>query len=97
MIDIHVYGFLKKQIGHRSNFGGNVQLKLPHLQDERFIDLVKRLGVSESDLGDCFVNHEYVVDLHDHPVPPDARVALFSKGMALIDLQAYKKYRIHEK
>lgn len=89
MIEIHVYGFLMKKFDQNARISTVIQI--PSVTDERFSDLLVRLNVDTNEIGDCFVNHKLVVNENEVQIPDGARVALFSRGMHLIDGGQYIK------
>jgi hypothetical protein len=80
-IEVHLYGRLRKLvIGSRPD--EDTILRLDFIENESFEQLVKRLGLSPSDIGDCFLNGT-LVKLNDE-IPKGARVGLFPFNMVLL-------------
>lgn len=57
-------------------------LRLDFVENETFEDLVKRLGLERSDIGDCFLNGTLVKP--NDIIPKSARVGLFPFNMVLL-------------
>ncbi len=80
-IEIHLYGRLRKLVkGSRPD--EDTVLKLDFQEDESFEQLVKRLGLSLSDIGDCFLNG--TLAKHKDVIPKGARIGLFPFNMVLL-------------
>ena len=82
MLEIHVYGHLKKKFDPSARLSEQTVIQLPHIEGERFFELLKRIDLSKRDCGDCFINGR--VAMEDTLVPEGARVALFPLGMHLL-------------
>ena len=55
MIDVHLYGHLRKIVpGSKAN--EDTILLIESEEGESFQDLVERLGFEISNIGDCFIN-----------------------------------------
>jgi hypothetical protein len=57
-------------------------LRLDYIENERFEEMVARLGLQRSDIGDCFLNGTLVKP--DDVIPTGARVGLFPFNMVLL-------------
>jgi hypothetical protein len=90
MLEIHIFGSLKKIFFPEGNLSDDSAIKLPFVENETFEDLLKRLQISRSHYGEIFVNHKIVKDLKKR-IPDEARVGIFSQGMFLIDGGLYLK------
>ncbi|PWI46887.1 hypothetical protein CEE45_14450 [Candidatus Heimdallarchaeota archaeon B3_Heim] len=90
ILDIHVFGPLKKQFDPVASLSEETIVKMPFLINETVKQLLIRLNLSKSNFGECFVNHTIVKNYNDI-IPKDARVAVFSQGMLLIDGGLYLK------
>ena len=82
MIEIHVYGQLKKKFDPSARLSEQTIIRVPHIGGERFLELLKRIHLSKNECGDCFINGQ--VATADTLVPEGARVALFPLGMHLL-------------
>ncbi|MHA1770500.1 MAG: MoaD/ThiS family protein [Candidatus Thorarchaeota archaeon] len=81
MLELHLYGVLR-QLVNGSVPTEDTIMTLPYVQGESFHGLVQRLGLSMSDLGDCFVNGTLV---HENTVLSDGdRIGLFPFNMVLL-------------
>jgi len=80
-IEIHLYGRLRKLVKD-SRPDEDTILRLDFLENETFEQLVKRLGLSLSDIGDCFLNGTLVK--HNDGIPAGARIGLFPFNMVLL-------------
>ena len=83
MLAIHVYGFLKKKFDPEAKLSESTVLKIKFNEHETFTDLLKRLNIDESELGDCFINGH--IAEKNIMIPNDARIGLFGFGMRLLD------------
>ena len=82
MIEIHLYGILKKKLDPNASFAEDTILSIPHVKKETFSDLLKRLDFKPTECGDCFINGK--VANEKTIIPEDARVGLFPLGMHLL-------------
>ena len=89
-IDVSIFGPLKHHFDPESKLSEEMIINVPYKNGETLKELLKRLDVSESDCGECFINHTIVMDKHK-VIPLNARVAIFSCGMFLIDGGLYIK------
>ncbi len=89
-LEIHVFGPLKTNFDPGARLSEDTVVKLPFVLNESVEQLLKRLNLSKSDYGECFINHT-IVNNHTDFVPKNARVAIFSRGMLLIDGGLYLK------
>lgn len=80
-IGVHLYGILRSLVPG-SHADEDTMLWLNHVPEETFGELVARLGLSSSDLGDCFINGS-LAKLSD-PIPEGARIGLFPFNMVLL-------------
>jgi molybdopterin converting factor small subunit len=81
MIDVHLYGKLRKLV-QGSRASENTVLKVKYEDGETFATLIKRLGLRKEDLADCFINGKLAKDsskIHDGD-----RVGLFPFNMPLL-------------
>ena len=81
MIEIHLYGNLRKLV-EGSSCSDDTILKMEYYKEERFEDLIKRLDLKFSDLGDCFIDG--TLAKKDAILEDGARVALFPFNMVLL-------------
>ena len=81
---------VEKKIDPIASLSENAIVKLLFVIKKTVEQLLKRLNLSKSDYGECFVNHTIVKNLTDL-IPKNARVAIFSRGMLLIDGGLYLK------
>ena len=80
-IDIHLYGRLRKLVkGSRSD--EDTILRFEYVENEKFDELIERLGLQRSDIGDCFLNGTLVKPKDE--IPKGARVGLFPFNMVLL-------------
>ena len=90
MLEIHIFGPLKKKFFPEAIYSDDSVIKLPFIEKENFEGLLMRLQISRSNYGEFFVNHKIVTDLNNW-VPDNARIGIFSQGMLLIDGGLYIK------
>ena len=81
MLEIHLYGKLRFLIsGAKPN--EDTVLKYDFIENETFAQLVQRLGLKSSDLGDCFLNGTLVK--HGDRLSDDDRLGMFPFNMVLM-------------
>ncbi len=94
MIEIHLYGILREMVPG-SRVDEDTALYTDFREGEEFHQLVNRLGLKISDIGDCFINgtiagqSEYVRD--------GDRIGLFPYNMRLVDGGMELKYSPHRR
>jgi hypothetical protein len=91
MIEIHIYGHLKTKFDENARLSENTTITILSDKEENFLGLLKRLDLSTEDIGDCFLNHKIITDEKTTFIPDRSRVAIFSRGMRLIDGGQYIK------
>jgi hypothetical protein len=89
MLEIHLYGIIKKKFRPNASFAEDTVLTLPNEKNDRFRDLLERLDLDIKECGDCFINGKLAY--HDTIIPKNARIGLFPFGMHLIDGGQYIK------
>ena len=82
MIEIHIYGPLKKKIDPNASFAEDTVLCLPYIKKESLIQLLKRLNINLSECGELFI--EGKVANETTIIPKGARIGVFSTGMHLL-------------
>jgi hypothetical protein len=90
LVNVYVFGPLKYQFNPEAKLSEETVIKLPFVFNETLEQLLKRLKLSNTDYGECFINHTIVNNTSDL-IPKNARVAIFSHGMLLIDGGLYLK------
>ena len=83
MLNVYVYGFLKKKFNSEANLSENTIIKVEYKEHETFAEFLKRMNILETELGDCFINGK--IAEKDKIIIKDARIGLFSFGMRLLD------------
>ena len=83
MLEIHLYGIFRKKFKPYASYAEDTVITLPNVKNERFRDLLKRLGLNPKECGDCFING--ILAYQDTIIPKNARVGLFPYGMHLLD------------
>ncbi|MHA1996192.1 MAG: hypothetical protein ACW97Z_16785 [Candidatus Hodarchaeales archaeon] len=84
MIDVHIYGFLKRKFDPDASLGENMIIKQEHREGLHLQELFGELKLSPEECGDCFVDGK-VVKKDENPIIKDnSRVAIFSEGMYLL-------------
>ena len=83
MIHVYLYGFLKKKFDSNAKLSESTMIEFENKTNESFEDFLKRINVSKSELGDCFINGK--VAQYNNIIPQDARIGLFGLGMCLLD------------
>ncbi len=89
-VNIHLYGPVKFQFSPKAKLSEETIIEIPFVFNETVEHLLQRLNLSDSDYGECFINHSIVKNVSDL-IPRNARVAIFSHGMLLIDGGLYIK------
>ncbi|MFX1516260.1 MAG: hypothetical protein ACFFC6_08125 [Promethearchaeota archaeon] len=83
MLEIHLYGVFRKKFKPNASYAEDTVITLPDVKNERFQDLLERLGLIMKACGDCFVNGKLAYQ--DTLIPKNARIGLFPYGMHLLD------------
>jgi len=84
MIDVHIYGFLKKKFDANASLAGTMIIKHKHRTGLLLHELLVELKLSQEECGDCFIDGK-VVKKDENPIIKDnSRVAIFSEGMYLL-------------
>ena len=81
MLEVRFFGKLRRFADDPSPDTDSIR-KIREKENESLQDLIKRIGIKNDDLGELFINGK-VASLDD-PVPPDARVGIFPRGMHLL-------------
>jgi hypothetical protein len=89
MIEVHLYGRLRDLVPG-SKADEDTVLSCDFVEGETFINLLKRLGLSAHDIGDCFINGTLVRETQ--VIADDDRIGLFPFNMVLIDGGMHLKY-----
>lgn len=89
MIEIRIYGRLRSLVPG-SKASENTVLEKEAKPDETFEDLLERLDLNSSQIGDCFINGT-LARVSD-PIEDGDRVGLFPFNMRLIDGGMHLKY-----
>ena len=96
MLYLHVYGFLKQKFDPKAKLSDQTIIPIDYITNESFLDLLKRINLVPHELGDCFINGNYVSE-GTQLIPNEARIGLFSTGMQLHEGGDYLKFRsVHE-
>ena len=83
MIDLFIYGFLKKKFFPLANLSDITKIELEFKPNESFENFLKRINVEENELCDCFINGQ-IAEMNVI-IPKNARIGLFGRGMNLLD------------
>jgi len=81
MIEIHLYGCLRELVDG-SIASEDTLLHLEAKENESFLQLIERLGLTKKDLGDCFLNGTLVKP--DDVISDGDRLGLFPFNMVLL-------------
>jgi len=82
VIEVRLYGQLKKLFFPSASMSENTILELESIAEETFVNLLDRLDLKEDDCGDCFVNGKIAES--GTIITDGSRVALFPLGMHLL-------------
>ena len=82
MLEIRIFGWLRKKFDENASLAGDMIFEKEFIENENFEALLKRLNISKSDCGDCFVDGK--VAKNDTIIKDKSRIALFSQGMYLL-------------
>ena len=81
MIEVHLYGKLRSLVsGSRAN--EDTTMKLEYVENETFAQLVKRLGLEQNALGDCFIDGNLAKP--GDKIEDGSRIGLFPFNMVLL-------------
>jgi hypothetical protein len=92
MLEIHLYGKLRSLISEAKPNEDTV-LNYEFIENETFAQLVQRLGLKPSDLGDCFLNGTLVKP--GDRVSDGDRLGMFPFNMVFMRRSAPKGPRLH--
>ncbi|MDF1539344.1 MAG: hypothetical protein P1Q69_10630 [Candidatus Thorarchaeota archaeon] len=81
MIDIHLYGRLRKLV-KGSTASEDTVLHLDAIANETYSQIISRLGLTMKDMGDCFLNGTLVKP--DDIIKDGDRLGLFPFNMVLL-------------
>lgn len=95
MLNIYLYGFLKKKFIPEAKLSDQTVLSFPFKSNESFSDLMKRIKIDINELGDCFINGRVVLD-KNQIIPDQARIGLFSQGMLLHEAGEFLKNKLYD-
>ena len=80
-INVHLYGKLRRLVeGSRPD--EDTVLQLEYVERETFEELIQRIGLERSDIGDCFIDGTLAKP--DSVIPNGARVGFFPFNMVLL-------------
>ena len=60
MINVHIYGLLKKKFDANASLGENMIITLKHRDGLLLQELFKELDLSQDECGECFVNGKVI-------------------------------------
>ena len=80
-IEVHLYGNLRELVKH-SRPDEDTVMYIDFVENETFIEFVKRMGLSQSDIGDCFIDGTLAKP--DTILIPGTRIGLFPFNMVLL-------------
>ncbi|MDH5403133.1 MAG: hypothetical protein OEZ01_06865 [Candidatus Heimdallarchaeota archaeon] len=89
MLNIHFYGKLRKYAIDPSPTTNSIK-EINYVENEVIEELLQRLNIQNDEVGEIFINH-IIADLETIIPADQSRVALFEKGMRLIDGGQYIK------
>jgi hypothetical protein len=81
MIEIHLYGCLRDLVPGSSASEDTI-MHLEPVEDESFLDFIKRIGLKREDLGDCFIDGTLAKPTDN--VRDGMRIGLFPFNMVLL-------------
>ncbi|MFX0209277.1 MAG: hypothetical protein ACFFDT_25060 [Candidatus Hodarchaeota archaeon] len=82
MLEIHIYGTLKKRIDPNASFAEDTILSITFVENERLKQLLTRLHIPLEECGEIFCNG--LVATENTMIPEGARIGIFSTGMHLL-------------
>ena len=82
MLEIHLYGTLKKRIKPDASFAEDTILSIAFVENEQINQLLERLDIPLEECGEIFCNG--LVASEDTIIPEGARIGVFSTGMHLL-------------
>ncbi len=84
MIDIHVYGFLRKKFDPDASLTGEMKKQIEFFKGITLLDALKKIDIKPEEFGECFINGN-CVNTEDNPLIVDgSRIGIFSEGMYLL-------------
>lgn len=94
MIEVHLYGLLRKMVPD-SIASEDTILKIEPREDENFHDFIHRIGLDSTGIGDCFING--ILAKSTDKIQNGDRVGLFPFNMRLIDGGMELKFSPHKR
>ena len=82
MIEVHLYGQLKKIINPNASMTENTIVSLDYNTNDTIEKILLRLNIKPEKCGEFFINGN--VAEFDSKIPEDSRVAIFPIGMHLL-------------
>ncbi len=80
-LEVHLYGNLRQLVKH-SRPDEDTVMSVDFKENETFKGFVERLGLTQSDIGDCFIDGTLAKP--ETILPPGARIGLFPFNMVLL-------------
>ena len=80
-LEVHLYGLLRELV-KASKPDEDTVMHVEFIKNEKFRDFIGRLGLSPSDIGDCFIDGNLAKP--DAILTPGARIGLFPFNMVLL-------------
>jgi hypothetical protein len=84
MIDVHIYGLLRKKFDINASLGDNMIIQLDYHDGLLLKEVFKELDLTQDECGDCFVNGKVIKREENPEITDNSRVAIFSEGMYLL-------------
>jgi len=81
MIEVHLYGKLRSLVSG-SRASEDTTMKLEYIEGETFVEFVKRLGLEQNELGDCFIDGN--IAKPSDTIKDGSRIGLFPFNMVLL-------------
>ena len=84
MIDIHIYGFLRKKFNPEASLADEMKIQIEFSEGIKLFDVLKQLDIDNNDYGECFINGKSVKVENNPTIIDESRIAIFSEGMYLL-------------
>jgi hypothetical protein len=84
MINIHIYGFLRKKFNPEASLTDEMKIQVNFSEGIRLLDVLQQIEVTTEECGECFVNGTCVQTDSNPEIVDESRIAIFSEGMYLL-------------
>ena len=84
MIDILIFGFLRKKIDPKASLAGDMKIQVEHSKGIKLLDILNNIKIEPQDFGECFIDGVCVKPGENPLIKDGSRIGIFSEGMYLL-------------